>query len=73
MSCQDMEVEKVKSLEEMGVVPSAVSHPSGRQDPSGSTSCVTRSSAKTVPSVHVFAAIVVEDGGNPHTIDFCRN
>ena len=39
VSCQDMEADDDRSLEEMGFVPNAVSDSSGSQEPS---TCVTR-------------------------------
>ena len=72
MSCQDMEVGQELGRNDRR---SECGEPFEwvARTPQGSTACVTKNAAKSVPSVHVFAAIVVEDGGKPHTINLCRN
>ena len=66
MSCQDMEVDNDKSLEEVGFVPSGVA-----RTPEGQAH-VRQEMQQRKLQVFFFdiAFILVEDGGRPHTINF---
>ena len=65
MSCQDMEVDNDKSLEEVGFVPSAVARTS-----EGQAHVRQEMQQRKLQVFFDIAFILVEDGGRPHTINF---
>ena len=70
MSCQDMEVDSDKSLEEVGFVPSAVSDSAGWHEPLRVKHMCDKKCNKKSFKFFDIAFILVEDGGRPHTINF---
>ena len=74
VSCQDMEVYDDQSFEELGLVQSAVSDSAGWHDPSGPSTCATRSATKRASSFYgIEQPSWWEEGGQPHTPNICRN
>ena len=67
VSCQDMEVDENKSLEEMGFVPSSVN------EPFRVNHMCDKKRYEREFKFYQLAAIVTEEGGTPHTINLCNN
>ena len=73
MSCHDMEEEKVKSLEEVGVVPSVVSHSSGWHELLKINYMCDEKCSEDGSKCSYFCTHRGGRWGKPHTINFCRN